>query len=144
MTPTTISVDPLVQNSTQWTIEQANEWNAKQPWYAGCNFAPSTAINQLEMWQEETYDEATIIKELGLAKSLGFNIIRVYLHNLLWEADAAGFKKRITHFLGLADSFGIKVMLVLFDDCWNHIAKLGEQPQPKPGVHNSGWVASPG
>lgn len=144
MNPSLISVNPLTQNSTQWTVEKANEWYAKQPWFVGCNFAPSTAINQLEMWQEESYDEATIIKELSLAKSLGFNIIRVYLHNLLWEADAEGFKKRIDHFLSLADGFGIKVLLVLFDDCWNHNANLGVQPAPKPGVHNSGWVAAPG
>ena len=130
--------------STQWTAQQAHEWYSRQPWYVGCNFAPSTAINQLEMWQKETFDLPTIRKELELAKSLGFNIVRVYLHNLLWEEDAKGFKERINIFLEVTDSLGIKVLFVLFDDCWNHTANLGVQPAPKPGVHNSGWVASPG
>ncbi len=134
----------LVQKSTKWSVEKANEWYAKQPWYVGCNFAPSTAINQLEMWQEESFDLPTIRAELILAKSLGFNIVRVYLHNLLWEEDAEGFKSRIDTFLGVTDELGIKVLFVLFDDCWNHTANLGAQPAPKPGVHNSGWVASPG
>jgi hypothetical protein len=34
-------------------------------------------------------------------------------------------------------------MLVLFDSCWNPRAQLGQQPPPRPGVHNSGWVQSP-
>lgn len=146
MTMTTITHhenDTLVK-STRWSVEKANEWYAQMPWFVGCNFAPSTAINQLEMWQEETFDMATIREELSLARFLGFNIVRVYLHNLLWEFDAEGFKKRIDIFLGIADEFGIKVLLVLFDDCWNHTAQVGVQPPPRPGVHNSGWVAGPG
>src|SRR5687768_17537456 len=130
--------------STRWSAEKANKWYAKQPWLIGCNFAPSTAINQLEMWQEDTFDLPTMRHELMLAQSLGFNVVRVYLHNLLWETDAAGFKKRINIFLDLIAEFKIKVMFVLFDDCWNHNPSMGKQPEPKPGVHNSGWVAAPG
>ena len=37
----------------RWTAEKASAWYASQPWLVGCNFAPSTAINQLEMWQVE-------------------------------------------------------------------------------------------
>lgn len=144
MLPSSIAVSDLSQKSTKWSVEKANQWYSEQPWYVGCNFAPSTAINQLEMWQEESFDLGTIREELGLAKSLGFNIVRVYLHNLLWETDAEGFKKRIDIFLGEAEKIGLKVLLVLFDDCWNHTMNLGAQPAPKPGVHNSGWVASPG
>ena len=33
----------------RWTAEKANAWHTKQPWRVGCNFNPSTAINQLEM-----------------------------------------------------------------------------------------------
>jgi len=33
---------------------------------------------------------------------------------------------------------------VFFDDCWNPTYSAGEQPDPKPGVHNSGWVRDPG
>ncbi len=132
----------LAQN--QWTAQQANTWYAKQPWLVGCNFIPSTAINELEMWQAETFDAKTISKELGWAQNLGFNIVRVYLHNLLWENDRAGFLLRINDFLKIADQHSIKVIFVLFDDCWLPNPKTGKQPNPVPGVHNSGWLRAPG
>jgi hypothetical protein len=47
-------------------------------------------------------------------------------------------------FLGIANKHHIAVMFVIFDDCWNGEFKLGPQPRPKKGVHNSGWVQSPG
>jgi hypothetical protein len=33
---------------------------------------------------------------------------------------------------------------VFFDDCWNQEPQIGRQPEPRPGVHNSGWMQSPG
>ncbi len=127
-----------------WSAEEANAWYQKQPWLVGCNFIPSTAINELEMWQADTFDPKTIDKELGWAQGLGFNVIRVYLHNLAWETDRAGFVTRIGTFLGIADKHKIKVVFVLFDDCWLPDPKPGKQPDPKPGVHNSGWLRAPG
>jgi hypothetical protein len=127
----------------RWSEQKANDWCAKQPWLVGCNFVPSNAINQLEMWQPETFDLATIDKELALAKGLGFNSVRVFLHDLLWEQDARGFLSRIDQFLGVADKHGIGVMFVLFDGVWDPDPKLGKQRDPKPHTHNSGWVQSP-
>lgn len=128
----------------RWSKERANAWYARQPWLIGCNFIPSTAVNQLEMWQEQTFDLETIDRELGLAAGIGFNTVRVYLHDLAWRADAAGFKKRIGKYLETADRHGIRTMFVVFDDCWNDNPKIGPQPAPIPGVHNSGWLQSPG
>jgi hypothetical protein len=128
----------------RWSRERAQAWAKRQPWLVGCNFIPSTAINQLEMWQADTFDAATIDRELGLAAGVGMNVVRVYLHNLVWEEDAAGLKQRIGRFLEMADRHRIRVVFVLFDSCWNDHPKTGKQPAPKPGVHNSGWVRSPG
>lgn len=128
----------------RWSQEQANTWYKHQPWMIGCNFIPSNAINQLEMWQAETFDPETIDRELGWAADLGFNTVRVYLHDLLWLQDAAGFKARIDQYLEIAAKHNIRTMFVLFDDCWHDDPKLGPQPDPVPGVHNSGWVKSPG
>lgn len=128
----------------RWSKEKANKWYDQQPWLVGCNFSPSTAINQLEMWQEDTFDAQTIDRELKWASDIGFNTVRVYLHDLAWEADASGFKKRIKEFLDIAERHNIKPMFVLFDDVWNPNPKIGKQPAPQPGVHNSGWVQSPG
>lgn len=127
-----------------WSKEQAKEWYDKQPWIVGANFLPSTAINQLEMWQADTFDTLTIDKELGLAQGLGMNTMRVFLHDLAFQQDSAGFLKRVDTFLGIADKHKIKPLLVIFDSCWDPFPHTGKQRAPKPFVHNSGWVQSPG
>ena len=128
----------------QWTPEQANQWYATNGWFAGCNFVPSTAVNVLEMWQAETFDLPTINRELGYAAGIGFKVIRVFLHPLVWQQDPSNFKSRMDQFLSVADSHGIKTLFVMFDDCWNPEGFLGPQPAPIPSVHNSRWVQSPG
>lgn len=127
-----------------WTAERANKWYAAQGWRVGCNFIPSTAINQLEMWQEATFDPKTIDREIEWAQNMGMSAVRIFLHDLAYQADPAGMKKRMNTVLEIADRHGIKVMFVIFDDCWNDHPRIGPQPAPKPGIHNSGWVQSPG
>jgi len=135
---------PEATVASVWSVEKAQEWGKQQTWYRGSNFNPSTAINQLETWQAESFDPTTIDKELGWAESIGFNCMRVYLHHLAWKVDNDGFKSRMNQYLGIADKHGIKTIFVFFDDCWNPTYKAGKQPDPKPGVHNSGWVRDPG
>ena len=127
-----------------WTTERANAWYANQPWLVGSNFIPSTAINQLEMWQAGTFDLPTIDRELGWAEGLGMNTMRVFLHNLLWQQDSTGFLKRMDEFLALANKHHIRIMFVLLDSVWDPNPHLGKQRQPRPHVHNSGWVQAPG
>lgn len=127
-----------------WSKKKAAQWYDRQPWLSGCNFIPSTAINQLEMWQAESFDTATIDKELGYAASIGFNCVRVFLHHLAWQEDRKGFKARMRTYLDIAHRHGIITMFVFFDDCWNPTYQAGRQPAPKTGVHNSGWVRDPG
>jgi hypothetical protein len=135
------SVQPIAE---RWTIEKAQQWSAENGWLRGSNFNPSTAINQLETWQAESFDTATINRELGWAGGIGMNVMRVYLHHLTWEVDKEGFKKRMNSYLDIADKHGIKTVFVFFDDCWNPTYQAGKQPDPKLGVHNSGWVRDPG
>jgi len=130
--------------SPRWSEQKANDWYKLQPWLVGCNYIPANAINELEMWQAETFDPKTIDKELGWAEGLGMNTLRVFLHDLPWQQDAAGFKKRIDQFLTIAAKHKIKPMFVLFDSCWDPFPEVGKQRDPKPGVHNSGWMQAPG
>lgn len=81
-------------------------------WLRGANFTPSTAINQLEFWQEETFDPETIDRELGWAEEIGFNCMRVYLHHLAWEVDKPGFKDRMGQYLAIADKHNIRTIFV--------------------------------
>ena len=128
----------------RWTAEQANKWYNAQPWLVGCNFAPNSAINQLEMWQADTFDPAAIDRELGWAASLGMNTVRVFLHDLPWTEDREGFYSRIDKFLEICAKHKIRPMVVLFDGVWDPDPQSGLQRRPRTGVHNSGWVQSPG
>jgi len=139
-----VEPEPVADAPGRWSREQAATWYATQPWLVGCNYIPSTAINQLEMFQADTFDPETIDRELALAQGLGFNSIRVFLHDLLWLQDREGFLRRCDEFLAIADRHGIGVMFVLFDSCWHPQPRLGRQPEPLPFTHNSGWVQGPG
>lgn len=110
----------------------------------GANFIPADAVNELEMWQAATFDPAEIDRELGWAEGIGMNTMRVFLHNMLWEQDPAGFTQRIDQYLSIAQKHHIRTVFVLFDSCWDPDPKLGPQLAPIPGVHNSRWVQAPG
>jgi hypothetical protein len=130
--------------NNRWTTEQAHDWNNRTGWLVGCNFSPSTAGNQLEMWQPETFDIETISKELGWAADIGMNTIRLYLHDLLFTESPENFLDQIDVVLSIAQSRGIGVVPVLFDGVWNPKPRLGVQREPTPRLHNSMWVQSPG
>ena len=128
----------------RWTEAEATAYMAHQPYPIGGNFLPADAINQLQMWQSSTWDPAEIDKELGWAQAIGMTTMRVFLHDLLYQQDPRGFEHRVDEFLSLSAKHNIKPVLVLFDSCWDPEPKLGPQHPPIPGVHNSGWVQSPG
>ena len=133
---------PPVPSHARWSAARARQWQSDVGWLVGCNFTPSTASNQLEMFQPGTYDPVTIDRELGWAAELGFTSIRLFLHHLLVEVP--GFLDRLDEVLDIADAHGIGAMPVLFDGCWNPESALGPPPEPRPGVHNSRWLQSPG
>lgn len=139
-----LSTHLTLAQAPRWTEQRANDWYSQQPWLVGSNFIPKSAINELEMWQEATFDPAEIDRELGWAEGLGMNTMRVFLHDLLWQQDAPGFRKRIDQFLAIAARHHIRPILVLFDSCWDPMPQLSPQRPPIPGVHNSGWMQSPG
>ncbi len=140
----TLASYPALSQSPRWSEQKAADWYAQQPWLVGSNYVPKSAINELEMWQESTFDPTQIDKEFGWAEALGMNTMRVFLHDLLWQQDAPGFRKRIDQFLIIAARHHIRPLFVLFDSCWDPAPRLGAQHAPVPGVHNSGWVQSPG
>lgn len=139
-----LAVASFAQSGVRWTAEAANAWYTKQPWLVGSNYLPSNAINELEMWQADSFDPKRIDLELGWAEGIGMNTMRVFLQDQLWTQDSDGFKNRIDAFLTIAARHHVKPLLVLFDSCWDPNPMLGKQRAPKPGVHNSGWVQSPG
>jgi hypothetical protein len=133
-----------IQKGKIWTVEKANDWYSKHQWIVGANFIPSNAINQLEMWQQDSFDPATIDRELGYAEKIGFNTVRVFLHSIVYGEGPKSFKSRIDQYLAIANKHHIQTIFVFFDDCWNWNPKPGKQPGPKAGIHNSGWMQDPG
>jgi len=135
---------PLPTNARPWSIESANAWRERVGWLVGANFLPSNAVNQLEMWQDDTWSPAVIDRELGWAAALGMNSMRVFLHDLMWEGDGSAYLRRIDEFLSIAAQHEIGVLVVFFDSCWHPFPRRGTQRPPEPHVHNSGWLQSPG
>jgi len=119
--------------SERWSEKAANDWYRKQPWLVGSNYIPGTAINQLEMWQADSFDPATIDRELGWAEGIGMNTMRVFLHDLAWQQDAQGFLHRMDTFLAIAARHRIRPVFVLFDSCWDPAPTPGRQRAPVPG-----------
>jgi hypothetical protein len=138
-----LSVGPAAY-AERWSAEKAHAWYEQIQWPVGANFVPSTAINQLEMWQKETWDPETIDRELGWAADIGMNSMRVYLHNIPFDTDPDGFLQRIDQYLAIADKHRMRTLFVFFDAVWHSTPKAGKQPEPRPRLHNSGWVQSPG
>ncbi len=128
----------------KWTEQKANEWYRAQGFLVGSNYNPATAINELEMWQADTFDPRRIDLELGWAEAIGMNTMRVYLHDLAYSQDPEGFLRRLDEFLAICARHNIRPMFVLFDSCWDPLPSVGRQRPPRPGVHNSGWLKSPG
>jgi hypothetical protein len=124
-------------------MEEIRDWKRKNSWSRGTNYLPRTAVNPLEMWHKDTWSPEVIDQELGWAQALGFNAMRVFLHNLVWENEGEEYLKRFDTFLGIAARHGIKTMPVLFDGVWNPVGTYGRQPPPHPNRHNSGWTQCP-
>ncbi len=145
------SADPVpgevrAAGSERWTPQRVHAWYHAAPWPVGCNYLPSSAINDIEMWQADTFDPETIARELDWAQSLGMNAVRVFLNYVVWRDDPDGLKARFERFLSIASERAMRVMPVLFDDCafGGREPETGPQGDPTPGIHNSGWVPSPG
>ena len=130
----------------QWSREQAQAWYQQKGWLCGFNYLPSTAVNWTDIWQAETFDAATIERELGWAADAGYNTLRINLPFIVWEHDRDGLMARIDRFLTIADGHGFSTMLTLMDDCGfsGDEPYLGPQKPPVPGKHNSQAAASPG
>ena len=129
----------------RWSEEKANAWYAEQEWPVGCVFMPSYAGTPVEMWGAEFFDEAVIDRELGLAESLGFNVIRLFMCDLVWQNDRDGYMDRLEKYISLADKHGLRLLITFFTNGGTiKNPYLGAQPQPAPGIHNSVWMSSPG
>ena len=122
-----------------WTPDQAWAWFNAQKYIMGTEFTVSSAANQLEMWQAETFDAELIEKEISFGAKLGYTVFRIFLHDLVYFHDPTGFKSRMNTVLNSLDKYGMKALFTIFDT-ENAITNptLGKQPRPRPALCNSG------
>jgi hypothetical protein len=81
----------------------------------GVNFFPSYASNAHEAWSR--FDAIVVDRELGWARGLGFNSVRVWLSVAAFEKAPSDFNRHLRQFMDLCRKHRLTVMLVLFDCC---------------------------
>ena len=110
--------------------------------WVGSNYTPAYAVNAVQLWHD--FRVETIEKELAAAqKHFGLTTLRVYLHNIPYEAEKEAFLARIDAFLTVCDRRGIRPGFVFFCDCWNRKGVHLESQPPVKGRHNGRWAACP-
>uniref|UniRef100_A0A914E613 Glycoside hydrolase family 5 domain-containing protein n=1 Tax=Acrobeloides nanus TaxID=290746 RepID=A0A914E613_9BILA len=132
-----------IYGRTQWTTDQAFAWfNAQKPYIMGTEYMTSSAVNSLEMWQAATFDPVLIDKEMAVGGQLGMTTMRIFLEDLAYSQDPAGFKNRMSTLLGIASKYGIKPLFVFFTNGAIPNPANGIQPKPIPGVESSDVVGT--
>eukprot|EP01051_Picozoa_sp_SAG22_P024467 SAG22_NODE_6796_length_810_cov_1.315049_1_plen_215_part_01 len=121
----------------------ANEWADVR----GVNYVPSYSANPVQTWAD--YDEATVERELGYARGIGLNAVRVFMHMFVWKADRASFLARYDHFVGACAARGIKPLVVVFDDDFFDVPGVNTTADIAPWLataayRKSKWMANPG
>jgi hypothetical protein len=89
-----VTLSPAHAAHPRWSEQAAQDWYGKQPWLVGSNYIPANAINQLEMWQADTFDPTRIELE---------------------QQDSRAFIRGIDTFLIIPQRHHIRPLLVLFD-----------------------------
>lgn len=129
----------------RWSEEKANAWYKSKPWPVGCVFIPSYAGTPVEFWGAEYFNPEVLDKELALAEGLGFNTIRLFLADIVWQTDHDGFMDRLEKTIALADKHGLSILMTFYTNGGTiKNPYVGPQPQPAEGIHNSVWMSSPG
>ncbi|NQU24114.1 MAG: DUF1080 domain-containing protein [Candidatus Nealsonbacteria bacterium] len=110
--------------------------------WVGANYTPAYCVNAVQLWHDFRPD--VIDKELAAAhKHFGVTSLRVYLHNIPYDAEKEQFLANIERFLVICDRHGIRPGFVFFDDCWTRTGVTLESPPPIKGRHNGRWAVCP-
>ena len=81
----------------------------------GVDYYPSWCRSLPDLWTQ--YDRDAVNFELGLARALGFDSVRVWLGTTPWEQLGNEMWNRVDHFLALSEKLGLKVIPCIFDSC---------------------------
>ncbi len=107
----------------------------KYEWIKGANYIPSYARNSVEIWRD--YDKDIVEKELGYAKRLGLNSVRVFLSHVVYKNDPSKFLENLLHLVRFSNTLGIYTMPVVWDSCFR-------EDEPTIDLDDNRWYPNPG
>lgn len=81
----------------------------------GAVYYPSYSYNGPQFFK--FYDSAIVERDMKYAQSLGINAFRIWVSYEYWLENGEHFKKAYDDFLSLADKYGIKILVSLFEGC---------------------------
>lgn len=95
-------------------------------------------VNVIDFWQY--YDLVIVDCEFDYVQMYGMNMIIVYLYYLNWVNDCDVFFVKFDSLFEIVVCYGLKVVLIFYDDCWYVDFVYGLQFVLIFGVYNSCWV----
>lgn len=108
-----------MSNNGRWSKEKAWAWYNSHPWIRGCNFMSSDCCNRIDQWQELGFEKRfeTANTEMGIARDIGYNSLRIIVEFDVWYQQHDGFMKRFDKYLEAAHKNGLSCTVVLGNDC---------------------------
>eukprot|EP00759_Apiculatamorpha_spiralis_P056528 PhF_6_TR817/c0_g1_i1/m.1242 len=115
--------------------------------WAGAEYTPARApANSLWLYNYTHYKTQVEFELQQLHRHFGFNTIRLFLHNMVYDIDnGTTLFQALDWFFTVASKNGMKTSLgPFFDDCWQGTgASLSTMCVPVKGRHNGCWFQSP-
>ena len=113
-------------------------------WLGTGYYAPSPSPDNLGWWSFYERYRPAVVRELPLLRpTLGINTLRVFLHTLVFEKNATALLVDLEDFLTLAHAAELRVGLVLFGSGPQGNASTTTRCEPRKGLSNGCWKASP-
>lgn len=130
--------------NSRWSIEKAEEYMKRFGVIKGVNFIPSYCHSYIEMWHH--FNETCIRRELGYAKQVGFNSLRIFVAECQWETRREVVTSRLDQFLDICKEMGFSIMLTLQPNTYMIPGwKMDADEDPfithlQPSGHDRGWI----
>jgi len=128
---------------TVWSLEKARKYMEPFGVIKGVNYVPSYCYSYIEMWHH--FDEEWILRELGYAKDIGINSLRIFVAACQWQTHRALVCENLDRFLDFCERLGFSVMLTLQPNTYQRPGcglQPGEDPfeiRFVPGGHDKSW-----
>ena len=127
----------------RWSVERIKAYMDRLGVIKGVNYVPAYCYGYIEIWHH--YDENTIRRELGYAKKIGINSLRIFVNTAQWQTHRALVYQNLERFLDTCKEMGFSIMLSL---AAGTVMRPGYEQKnadpftlrPNMGKHDAGWT----